>query len=133
MTKKKTGDVSAPAQNRYHALIERIFLAHYRKGAKQIPFVRSEIEQAASDLGIDLPKNQGDVIYALRFRTPMPASVIATQPAGYEWIIELAGRAQYKFSLTRKNRIVPNTALARIKTPAATQTPPLMATPNSAT
>jgi hypothetical protein len=117
MTKKKTGEAGAPTQNRYHALIERIFQAHYKKGAKEIPFVRAEIEQAASDLGIDLPKNQGDVIYALRFRTPMPASVIATQPAGYEWIIELAGRAMYKFSLTRKNRIVPNTALARIKIP----------------
>jgi hypothetical protein len=35
-----------------------------------------------------LPKNLGDIIYALRFRIPMPAAVAASQPEGYEWIIE---------------------------------------------
>lgn len=105
------------AQNRYHAIIERIFFSHYTEGAREIAFVRQEIEHAAAALDIVLPKNQGDVIYAMRFRTPMPASVIATQPDGYEWLIELAGRAQYKFALARKSRIVPNEALARIKIP----------------
>jgi len=112
----KTG-VSQRSQNRYQALIERIFFAHYEKGARELPFVRDEIKRAAKDLGVELPENLGDVIYALRFRTPMPAQVIATQPAGYEWLIELAGRAQYKFSLAKKSRIVPNPALARIRIP----------------
>jgi hypothetical protein len=118
MTKKKGGSGGGGGeQNRYHALIEKIFFAHYVEGARALPFERSEIETAADDLGIDLPKNQGDVIYALRFRTPMPKKVIATQPDGYEWIIELAGRAKYRFALAKKNRIVPNPALARIKIP----------------
>lgn len=109
-----------PTQNRYQALVERIFFAHYKKGAREIPFVRAEIEQAATDLGIVLPKNQGDVLYALRFRAAMPTKIVETQPTGYEWLIELAGRAQYKFSLAKKNRIVPNANLARIKIPDST-------------
>lgn len=106
-----------PTQNRYQALVERIFFAHYKKGSREIPFIRAEIEQAATDLRIELPKNQGDVLYALRFRTAMPAKIVGTQPPGYEWLIELAGRAKYKFSLAKKNRIVPNPNLTRIKIP----------------
>ncbi len=116
-TRRQGGKKAEPAQNRYQALIERIFFTHYTKGKTSLPFVRSELKQAASDLGIALPENLGDVIYAIRFRTPMPAKVLATQPEGYEWIIELAGRAQYKFCLAKKNRIVPNELLARIKIP----------------
>jgi len=117
MSTKNSSTVVSAVQNRYHALIERIFFSHYKKGAKEFAFVREEIEHAATALGIKLPKNLGDVIYALRFRTPMPAKVLATQPVGYEWIIELAGKAQYKFALAKKNRIVPNQALVRIKIP----------------
>jgi hypothetical protein len=103
--------------NRYQVLVERIFFEHYKPGIREISFVRTEIEHAATDLGIELPKNQGDVLYALRFRTPMPARIVATQPPGCEWLIELAGRAKYKFSLAKKSRIVPNPNLARIKIP----------------
>ena len=45
----------------------------------------------------------------------MPAGIVAAQPHGSEWIIELAGRAKYKFSLANKNRIVPDENLTRIK------------------
>lgn len=113
-------DKGQTSRNRYQALIERIFFAHHKKGVRELPFVRQEIEQAASALGIELPKNQGDVLYALRFRAAMPAKIVATQPSGYEWIIELAGRSKYKFSLAKKNRIIPNESLARIKIPDST-------------
>jgi hypothetical protein len=110
-----------PAQNRYLALVERIFFARYHKGARELPFVRAELEQAAADLGIPLPKNPGNVLYAQRFRSAMPERVLATQPTGHEWIIELAGRAKYKFSLTKKNRIVPNPSLLNIGIPTTPQ------------
>ena len=117
-TKKKVPSTGlAPVQNRYAAIIERIFFAHYKKGVRSLSFKRDEIEVASEELGIKLPKNQGDVLYNLRFRSPMPPSVLATQPEGYEWIIELAGRASYRFSLAKANRILPNETLARIKIP----------------
>ncbi len=37
-----------------------------------------------------------------------------------EWIIELAGRGVYRFSLERVNRIVPNMSLVEIKIPDST-------------
>lgn len=107
----------ANGKNRYTAIIERIFFAHYKKGQRSFAFKREEIEEASTALNIQLPKNQGDVLYNLRFRSPMPATVVATQPPGYEWIIELAGRANYRFSLAKINRILPSETLARIKIP----------------
>ena len=107
-------------QNRYHALIEKIFSDHYVPGATALDFKRVELKSAAIALNIALPENLGDVIYAMRFRVPMPASVLRTQPEGYEWLIELVGRAKYRFCLRKANRIVPNPTLSRIRIPDST-------------
>ena len=104
-------------QSRYHALIEKIFFDHYTDGASEILFERKDLKIAASDLNIVLPDNLGDVIYSIRFRTPMPEKVISTQPDGLEWIIELAGRSKYRFRLAKINRILPNPNLAIIRIP----------------
>ena len=108
------------SENRYKALVKKIFFDRYKKGAKLVPFQRKDLESAASKLGIVLPKNLGDVVYALRYRIPMPQEILATQPKGMEWIIEGAGRALYAFKLVRINRIVPNAALVKVKIPDAT-------------
>lgn len=107
-------------KNRYQALIEKIFFDHYSEGATSLDFTRQEIKDAADALGIALPDNLGDVIYSFRFRTDLPEQVLATQPEGMEWVIELAGRSQYRFSLVKINRIVPREDLARIDIPDAT-------------
>jgi len=104
-------------QSRYHALIEKIFFDHYEGNETEIFFERDDLKTAAADLGIELPDNLGDVIYSIRFRTPMPSSIIATERDGLEWIIELAGRGKYRFRLTKLNRILPNPNLATIKIP----------------
>lgn len=36
--------------NRYTRILERIFFAHFKKGATSVPFIREEIESAAADL-----------------------------------------------------------------------------------
>lgn len=46
--------------NRYSQIIEDIFFAKYKEGAMLVPFERSEIEETAAKLKIDLPKNLGD-------------------------------------------------------------------------
>lgn len=113
-----------PKLNRYTALIERVFFgenfAGYREGATSLPFEREDLERAAAELGVRLPKNLGDVVYSIRYRAPMPASILATQPEGKEWIIEGAGRGRYCFALVPINRIVPNRELVTIKVPDAT-------------
>ena len=108
------------AHNRYKALIEKIFFDHYREGKTTFEFDRTEIKSAAQDLSIDLPDNLGNVIYSFRFRTDLPERVAATKPGGMEWVIELAGRARYRFNLVRINRIFPRKNLVAIDIPDAT-------------
>ena len=66
------------------------------------------------------PKNLGDVIYSMRYRTELPPSIAATAGQGMEWIIEGAGAGRYRFRQVRLNRIVPRPGLISIKIPDAT-------------
>jgi hypothetical protein len=106
--------------NRYKQLIEKIFFDRYRQGATSLDWSREDLPKTAKALGILLPLNLGDVVYALRYRTPMPETITSTAGKGKEWIIEGAGRAKYRFVLVKLNRILPNPALATIGIPDAT-------------
>ena len=107
-------------KNRYAAIIEKIFFSKYTKGDEEIAFEREDLVRAANALQIKLPKNLGDVIYSIRYRTELPKRILKTQPKGKEWIIEGRGRALYCFRLVTENRIVPNDQLSAIKVPDAT-------------
>jgi hypothetical protein len=111
-------------ENRYKRLLEHIFfnkdLGSYRPGTTVVEFRREDLEPAAEILGIKLPKNLSDVLYAQRYRSPLPKTILETQPEGMEWIIEGAGRARYRFILVPINRILPNPALRVTKIPDAT-------------
>jgi hypothetical protein len=107
-------------KNRYAAIIEKIFFSKYTKGNEEIAFEREDLVRAANALQIKLPKNLGDVIYSIRYRTDLPTRILKTQPKGKEWIIEGRGRALYCFRLVTENRIVPNDQLSAIKVPDAT-------------
>jgi len=111
---------SSRGQNRYAALVERIFLDHYKQGVTSFEFEREELERVAVQLEIKLPRNLGDVIYSMRYRQTLPASIMRTAPRGREWVIEGAGRSRYRFKLERINRIVPREDLTTIKVPEAT-------------
>lgn len=107
-------------QNRYQVLIEGVFFDGYRKDSKQFEFAREDLERKADQLKIKLPKNLGDVVYAIRYRTELPQRVLATQPKGRKWIIEGAGTARYRFRLVSATRIAPNETLVKIGIPDAT-------------
>lgn len=106
--------------NRYKVLIESIFFDHWKQGETEFVFVRGEIKEKADELSIELPDNVGDVPYSFRYRIPLPQKIIDTQPAGLEWIIEGAGRSQYRFKLVPATRIRPSESLATIAIPDAT-------------
>lgn len=108
------------SENRYIAILEKIFFAHWKKGMAEFTFERKELEEWGAKLGIELPKNLGDLLYSFRFRTPLPESILKTAAKGMEWRIELAGRAQYRFKLGRENRIVPSASRATTKVPDST-------------
>lgn len=105
---------------RYNQIIEQIFFSYYTEGSREIQFKRSDIELAASNLGIELPKNLGDVIYSFRYRATLPESIRAKAPEGEGWIIRPDGRGLYKFVCIPNFPIVPNPLIARTKIPDAT-------------
>ena len=111
---------SSKAANRYGKILEHIFQAKHLENATSFPFEREEFLQTCTKLKIEMPKNPGDVIYSFRFREKLPLSITRTAPAGFEWIIRLAGKGRYTFALTRASRVAPNTLLPEIKIPDAT-------------
>ncbi len=104
-------------KNRYSQIIERIFFIHYKPGINEIQFERAEISNVAEELGIQLPKNLGDVIYSFRYRNKLPSSIRRKAPADREWIIRPAGRGIYKFVVARMSSITPTKMLAETKIP----------------
>ena len=120
-TKKPSGaksEVPAPkVQNRYSAIIAKVFAQHYGKKGESFEFTRDEFAGIAAELGINLPKNVGDLIYSFRYRNELPSSILAAAKNGLEWIIEGAGRAKYRFRLVKLNRIAPREELLTIKVP----------------
>lgn len=107
-------------QNRYSTLIEAIFFEHWARDTKEFEFARDELILKATDLGIELPRNLGDLTYSFRFRNVLPASITETQPPSLEWIIEGAGRSRYRFRLVTATRILPSKSLATTAIPDAT-------------
>lgn len=107
--------------NRYAALIEWVFNRHHTEGDSEVHWEREELEHGANELGIPLPKNLGDVVYAMRYRTPLPESVQERAPEGHHWIIRGRGRSKYKFvAVTAAARVIPRDDLIVTKIPDAT-------------
>jgi hypothetical protein len=112
--------MSEKKSNRYSAIMARIFELGYIPGATEFQFDRNQIIGIAHELGIDLPKNLGDVVYSFRYRNDLPAAIRNTASEGMEWIIKGIGRAKYLFKQVRLNRIVPREDLLTVKLPDAT-------------
>lgn len=105
----------AKGKNRYLKIIEKIFERNYTEGASEISFTREELAHVATEMGIQLPKNLGDIVYSFRYRTELPESICSLAPEGLEWVIRPIGQARYKFALAAIPRIHPNQLLAETK------------------
>jgi hypothetical protein len=66
----------------------------------EFSFLREEIGTASDELKIKRAKNFGDVLYAFRFRRPLPDEVLETAPEDMPWVIRLSGIGQYRFKQT---------------------------------
>jgi hypothetical protein len=107
-------------QNRYAAIIERIFKSRFKPGLTELEFAREEMVEVARQLRVDLPKNLGDLVYSFRYRSALPQSIQAAAAPGKTWIIRPAGQAKYRFVLVPDIPLVPNKSLAETKVPDAT-------------
>ena len=106
--------------NRYSRILERIFQSQYQPGITAIPFSREELAATCAEMGIKAPSNLGDALYNARYRAGLPASIKATAPQDYEWILSPVGRGKYQFTLRKTFDITPNVMLAEIKIAAST-------------
>lgn len=90
------------------------------EGARTVDFERHEIEHAATELGITLPKNIGDLIYSFRFRVELPEAIQAKAPAGELWNIRGIGRSRYQFFAEKEHFLEIDPLLAKVKIPDST-------------
>ncbi len=121
------GPQSARGSNKrelYSRILARIFELRYTPGATEVLFPREDINRVADELGLERPKNTGDLPYSFKFRADLPASIIATAPSGQVWIVRGAGRSQYGLYLVDPAKIlvniVPNQLVPEVKIPDAT-------------
>ncbi|MCK8496069.1 hypothetical protein M0L20_29655 [Spirosoma sp. RP8] len=106
--------------NRYNVIIEKIFFDHFTPGATIVRFTRDEFTATAKLLGIEPPKNLGDVVYSYKFRAALPEAIIKQAPEGTEWVIVNRGKAIYEFQARGQARIIPDSMLVKIKIPDST-------------
>lgn len=104
----------------YNGIIEKVFFDNYKSGADEVTFAREELVKAAEALGVNRPKNLGDVISSYRFRKELPQKIKEKAPKGKVWILRLAGRGKYRFAASVTDRIEPDPLLGEIKIPDAT-------------
>lgn len=106
--------------NKYEKIILKIFQNHYHLGINEFEFKREEFISVAQELGINIPKNLGDLIYSFRFRTELPSEITSTAPEGKHWTISLAGQGNYKFTLSNEDKIIPSSLLEEVAIPDST-------------
>ncbi|MCY3586725.1 MAG: hypothetical protein OXG76_13635 [Acidimicrobiaceae bacterium] len=101
-------------------IVTKIFGDRYKPGMAAVPFHRSAIAETARALGANPPRNLGDVVYNLRYRTPLPAEVNRHAPSGYEWAIFPGGMSVYVMRPVRINWIEPRPGMRIVKLPDST-------------
>ena len=101
--------------SKYDDIIEHVFLVNFQENAREVPFSREELVEAASHLGLQRPRNIGDIPYSFRYRRNLPNSVTGTAPEGCEWVIRGAGVGQYRFDAVPVLDLTPNASLATTK------------------
>jgi hypothetical protein len=117
----KAGGAADDSTTDYAQVLGRVFEKYKPQGETlEFPFDRSALGDAASEVGVTLPKNIGDVVYSHRYRTESPTAIAVHEPRGKEWVVFGAGKGKYRFVLVKKVRIAANPALKPIKIPDST-------------
>ena len=54
--------------NRYEQILTKVFFDKYVHGSRQVEFTRQDLIDAAEELGLERPRNMGDIPYSFRHR-----------------------------------------------------------------
>ncbi|MDE0644166.1 MAG: endonuclease [bacterium] len=101
-------------------IIGKIFADRFRPGDQEVVFKRDDLIKAAEELGEARPKNLGDIIYSLRYRTALPENVQKAAPPNREWAIFPGGSAIYILRPVPFNLIEPRMGTRTIRLPDST-------------
>lgn len=115
-----TSDMPSTVTSLAQHIIERIFVERFRPGAREVVFTRDDLISAAQALGADRPKNLGDIVYSLRYRTPLPEMIQRAAPPQQEWAIFPGGQSVYAMRTVPFNLIEPTKGLRTIRLPDST-------------
>ena len=120
MSPSRQPDRQPAGPSRYAKLIEAVFFHHYTRGDREVTFKRADLEEAAAQLGIELPKNLGDLVYSFRYRTDLPPALRELLGPDEEWVIRAGGRSVYRMCIERDPWIRPGAHYAQISVPDGT-------------
>jgi hypothetical protein len=105
----------------YVRIIREVFRRHHASDAPSFDFTRGEIRAIAGDLGVKVPDNLGDTIYALRHgRLDLPDDIKALAPSGASWLLLPNGKGHYRFRAAARAFIQPESTAPPILIPDAT-------------
>jgi hypothetical protein len=107
-------------RNRYILILQKIFDEKYKPGDTEVPFSREDIVSTAEALGLERPKNLGDLLYSFRFRSKLPDSITEKAPPGQAWAIKPRGKALYALVLSPQIDLRPRSGLSITRIPDAT-------------
>ena len=106
--------------NRYSALIEKIFFDRYSDGDRLLEFERVDIRVCRIGSRYNLAKKFGRCALFISVQDAFAEAILATQPEGMEWLITMAGKGKYRFTLFSLSRVTPNKDLMLIAVPDST-------------
>ena len=109
-----------PKPTKYDRIIEKIFTDRYGGEEHGFDFPRSDINAAATALGLSPISNVGDVIYTFRSRRALPQSIRDSASPDHAWVIRTTGTGQYRFDQVENDSYGVNASLAAIRVPDST-------------
>lgn len=104
----------------YDRIIIDIFESKFKNGVTEVSFDREDIRDAAKNLGLEIPKNLGDVPYTFRYRRHLPKKITDKAPNGMVWYILGTGVAKYAFVARKPLDLDSKEILIATKIPDAT-------------
>lgn len=108
------------AKSSYEQILVHLFLKHFTDGATRVRFTREELPEAAAAVGVNVPKNLGDIVYSFRYRNSFPPAIADNAPEGMVWQLVTSEAAIYEFRAVTPSNLDPRADLAVIKVPDST-------------
>jgi hypothetical protein len=100
--------------------MEALFDNHSGHVQEEFDWDRKEISEIAASLGVSVPKNLGDNIYAIRHGRNLLPEKIINYAKPRHWLLLPNGKGKYRFVKAKNGNFDPDKSLRAIKVPNST-------------